>query len=121
MSREPPAAHHPEVEVVAAGEQQHLACADPHARRLGALEDPHLPVGAPGADGPEQLLDALVEGGRGRLGNRHGHRGADACRISGLRMSPSVPPTRKAGVSSCAAASESGLPATSKPASRIMR
>ena len=70
MSREPPAAQpsraaradasitsgwRREVEVVAAGEEQHLAPVHPHARRLGAVEHPHASVGAARADRVERL------------------------------------------------------------------
>ena len=74
-----------EVEVVAAGEEQHVATVDAHVRRLGAVEYAHAAVRATLANGAEHLFgDSLAT-----------HWGHASRRMSGFRISPSPPARRK--------------------------
>ncbi|MEZ4282511.1 MAG: hypothetical protein R3F21_23155 [Myxococcota bacterium] len=50
-----------EIEVVAAGEEQHLAPVDAHARRLQAVQHAHAPMGPALADPAEHLVGDPIE------------------------------------------------------------
>ena len=87
-----------EIEVVAPGEEQHLAAVDAHARGLAPVEHAHAPMRAAGAE----RVEALAPRGRRarparapRLARGAARPRAHARRTSGRRTSPSPPVSRK--------------------------